>query len=491
MKTFMPTDAELLQRYVCHHDETAFTALVQRHVGLVYGAALRRTNGRTHLAEEIAQQIFARVARHAAFLSHHPAFAAWLHRSTRHAAIDALRAEQRRQKLAHAFSAMSDPTPAEPHVDWARLRPVIDDAMDALKPADREVMLLRFFHGLSFAEVGARLDLAENAARMRTERALDRLRVQLARRGLSSTAAALGILLAHQTLAAAPAGLSATVAATALAAAPTGAATGLAAFFLMNKIAAPAITAALAAGLTAVVYTAATDPVSATELATLRRDHARLAQATADGASRDALHSAAAEYESNVATIAHALDAQRQRPAASSATAPTSTGGAVAPAKAAAPAADPRARGYSDRGQATPRDAAYTFGWAGAMSDPDAFARVIYLDDAARTKALALLARMPDSIRAQCRTPEDFCGLILAAATLQGPPPDADTFERSSTLVELRPDRVAVRRAGSTANYHEYQNTPDGWKWVLPAFAIEPMSTNLSSATLAKLAAQR
>ena len=87
----MLTDAEMLQRYVREHDDRAFAGLVQRHLGVVYGAALRRTGGRADLAEEIAQKVFTDLARKAATLSHHPALAGWLHRSTRYAAIDASR----------------------------------------------------------------------------------------------------------------------------------------------------------------------------------------------------------------------------------------------------------------------------------------------------------------------------------------------------------------------------------------------------------------
>jgi hypothetical protein len=49
----MSTDATLLRRYVEERDERAFAELVQRHLDLVYSAALWRTGGRTHLAEEI------------------------------------------------------------------------------------------------------------------------------------------------------------------------------------------------------------------------------------------------------------------------------------------------------------------------------------------------------------------------------------------------------------------------------------------------------
>lgn len=46
----MFTDAKLLRRYIRDHDEQAFAEFVQRHVGLVYAAALRRTNSRSEAA---------------------------------------------------------------------------------------------------------------------------------------------------------------------------------------------------------------------------------------------------------------------------------------------------------------------------------------------------------------------------------------------------------------------------------------------------------
>ncbi len=480
----MSTDADLLRRYADARDERAFAEFVQHHVGVVYAAALRRTGGRVQLAEDITQQIFAQVARHAALLSRHPALTAWLYRSTRHAAIDAIRAELRRQKLTQALSAMPDTSsPSEPLVDWENLRPVLDAAMDHLKERDRELMLLRFFQGLTFAEIGARLNLAENTARMRTERALDRLRSHLGRRGVTSTSAALGLLLANQSLASAPAGFATLVATSALAAAPTGATAGLVSFFLMSKLTAPLISAALAAGVTALVWTSTVRGVSATELASLRQENARLVSATRVGASPESLAAVAREYTSQAVAIAAALkDRQAQNAAAASVAATHRSASA-----SAQPALSPR--GYRDYGRATPRDAMLTSAWAADVCDPAAFAKLITFEGKGREKALALLAAMPDSIRKQYPTPEDFYGLVLAAATLQGPPPSSDILEQFK-IVELSPERAASRRPGSDQNYHEYQLTADGWKWVIPEPAVEPMAVSLNSETLARLSAR-
>lgn len=101
--------------------------------------------------------------------------------------------------------------------NWDAARPVLDAAMQQLGERDRAALLARFFENKSFGEIGTRLAASEDAARMRVERALEKLRGLLARRGVTSTAAALGGLLASEAAAAAPPGLAASVAGGALA----------------------------------------------------------------------------------------------------------------------------------------------------------------------------------------------------------------------------------------------------------------------------------
>lgn len=97
---------------------------------------------------------------------------------------------------------------SDPEADWERLRPVLDEVMDELGDRDREVVLLRFFEGRPFAEIGVALQVSEDAARMRVDRALAKLHELLARRGVTSTAVALGAVLSAQAVSAAPAGLA-------------------------------------------------------------------------------------------------------------------------------------------------------------------------------------------------------------------------------------------------------------------------------------------
>jgi len=95
--------------------------------------------------------------------------------------------------------------------DWEKLRPVIDDAIGQLDDRDRSAILLRFFRDCSYPQVAAKLGLTESGARLRVDRALDKLSAVLSSRGITSTSVALGVALAGQSAAAAPVGLAASI----------------------------------------------------------------------------------------------------------------------------------------------------------------------------------------------------------------------------------------------------------------------------------------
>lgn len=215
----MNDDATLLRRWSDEKSEAAFAELVRRRLDLVYSAALRRLGGDAHGAADVAQTVFATLARDAKMLSRHAVLTAWLYAATRNAAIDLIRSEQRRAARERQGTVMQDLIAATPDLDWERLRPVLDHVMDELGDADRTAVLLRFFEQRSFVEVGAAIGVSEDAARMRVERALEKMRLRLSRRNITSTAGALAVLLANQAVGTAPSGLAATIASAVV---PTG-----------------------------------------------------------------------------------------------------------------------------------------------------------------------------------------------------------------------------------------------------------------------------
>jgi RNA polymerase sigma factor (sigma-70 family) len=197
--------------------------------------------------------VFISLARKAAALARHPALAAWLYRSTRLAAADLFRRESRRR--AHESAAGSDPTVPKPDssdLDWRKLAPVLDDAVAGLGERDREAIILRFFANQPFAEVGRRLQVTDNAARMRVDRALDKLRRILEDRGIKSSAVALASLLASEAVAVVPPAIPAAIASAALSAGVGSAAAGILLFMNTTKFAAGVLGTALVASVGAV-----------------------------------------------------------------------------------------------------------------------------------------------------------------------------------------------------------------------------------------------
>ncbi len=228
-KLNMTPDLELLGRYARTRSEDAFAELVRRHVNLVYSAALRQVNGDVHLAQDVAQTVFTDLARKAESLARRESLTGWLYTSAHFAAAKIARTENRRRDREEQF--MRDPiqnsgtgvSPVHPapEVDWEEIRPVLDDAMHELKQTDREAILLRYFENRQFAEVGAQLGLNENAARMRVERALEKLRAAFRRRGVAATSALASVISANA-VQVAPANLAATLTTASLASAGTG-----------------------------------------------------------------------------------------------------------------------------------------------------------------------------------------------------------------------------------------------------------------------------
>lgn len=217
-------DAVLLRRYSEDRSEDAFNELVQRHLNLVYFAALRQTDGDAHLAKDIAQETFSMLVRKASQLHKHSGLAGWLYTTACYCAKERMRAEHRRRKRELSMEA-NDFIPTSAHDDaWLQVRPLIDDALQELSREDREAVLLHYFENRPFTQIGAELNLRENTARMRVSRALENVKRALAKRGVTSTSAALATVLTVPSAMAAPIGLAQQISMTALiaAAAPTG-----------------------------------------------------------------------------------------------------------------------------------------------------------------------------------------------------------------------------------------------------------------------------
>src|SRR5437762_5127440 len=217
----MTESQKLLAEYAVNGSEAAFRELVARYVNFVYSAALRLVGGDTQLAQDVTQTVIISLAQKGATLARAVMLGGWLHQHTYHVATKALRSERRRhsrEREAVEMNTLHDNSQA----NWRQVAPILDEAITQLGSEDRTAILLRFFEQRDFRSVGEALGATEDAARMRVNRALEKLHSLLKRRGITASIGALGTVLATEAITAAPAGLALTASSVALASAAAG-----------------------------------------------------------------------------------------------------------------------------------------------------------------------------------------------------------------------------------------------------------------------------
>lgn len=220
----MDDDLALLREYARHNSEDAFAALVSRHVNLVYSVALRQVRD-PHLAEEITQAVFIILARKADSLGDKTVLSGWLCRTARYASANALKIQHRRQRReqeAQMQTIVDEPSSDEA---WTQIAPLLEAAMERLEKRDHDALVLRFFENRNFREVGAALGASEDAAKMRVNRALEKLRKFFTKHGVASTTAIIAGAISANSLQAAPATLAKSVTLAAVARAGASAST--------------------------------------------------------------------------------------------------------------------------------------------------------------------------------------------------------------------------------------------------------------------------
>jgi RNA polymerase sigma factor (sigma-70 family) len=475
----MVPDSELLRQYVEEGAQQAFTELVRRHLGLVYFGALRRTGGDHALAADVSQTVFVYLARQAPTLRHHPVLTGWLFVTTRHLAINARRAEARRRHREHESIVMHNPTPS---TDWDRLQSVLHENLDTLGQTERDAVLLRFYSNCSFAEIGATLRITEEAARKRVVRALDKLHGALARRGVTSTVAALTTALTAEASQVPPAALAGTIAALAAAPVVSGPTVGFS-FVLMKKLTvAMAAVAFLALAGFEVVEVRANRALRA-ELETLPTRKADLRALDAERAEMHMRLRAAGAGDSLPGELARA----QQRVATLKARPPGVVDAAFRPATQ-----------WANVGRATPEAANETFHWALFRGDVDAVGMFVAFSDDSPAAREAFMAHFSEAVRARYRTPEAICAAAFfgAGQPNQHSPEDAFQLLAVDDHVGGNGTRFGQKRVllwyrlGTGEEFEggsRWQQTPLGWApggfalatdWEQAARTLDPATGN-------------
>ncbi len=186
-----PGDPELVER-LKRGDEGAFVGLLRRYQGKVYRLAMNMTRNPQD-AEEVTQDVFLTVYRKIGDFDGRAAFSTWLYRVASNAALMKLRG--RRSEPHHSIEEEGpafgpDGHHARPIADWSELpedqllsaerRRALEQAIEALPPDYKAVVVLRDIEGLSNQEVAEIVGATVLAVKSRLHRARLALRERLA-----------------------------------------------------------------------------------------------------------------------------------------------------------------------------------------------------------------------------------------------------------------------------------------------------------------------
>ncbi|HTB21087.1 MAG TPA: sigma-70 family RNA polymerase sigma factor [bacterium] len=169
-------DRDLMGR-VTRGEQDALAELMARWTRPVYSLALRILRN-PELAEEVTQDVFLKVWKHAAlFEEQRGAFSSWVLTMTHHGSIDALRRAKARGSqvtnvLDNVLSATL-PSPRPGVSPWQKLR--LEQALETLPPRQREVVELAYYGGHTREEMARILNEPVGTVKTRLRDAIQRL----------------------------------------------------------------------------------------------------------------------------------------------------------------------------------------------------------------------------------------------------------------------------------------------------------------------------
>lgn len=194
------TDGQLLTRFIAHHEEAAFAALVQRHGPMVLGVC-RRVLGNAHDADDAFQATFLILVHKAASLKSCELVGNWLYGVAYRTALAAGAASQRRRSTEKQVIEMPEPA-VTPTDDGSELRLLLDQELSRLADVYREAIVLCDLEGKTRKEAAQQLGIPEGTLSGRLTTARRQLAKRLSRRGLVLSGTAIAIALSQSALSA-------------------------------------------------------------------------------------------------------------------------------------------------------------------------------------------------------------------------------------------------------------------------------------------------
>lgn len=173
----MTSDETLVASYK-GGDTEAFTQLYERYFKRIYEFVYFKTH-HTETTQDIVSQTFLQaVEKLHSFNPKKGNFSAWLHRIARNLTYDHFRAMKQVDDINDVWDLSTDDD-VERDADVAVKIDAVQEVLSQLKPNQREVILLRLWHGYSFKEVAQALDLSEGACKMHYKRGMENVRTEM------------------------------------------------------------------------------------------------------------------------------------------------------------------------------------------------------------------------------------------------------------------------------------------------------------------------
>jgi RNA polymerase sigma factor (sigma-70 family) len=186
-------DAELLGRFLTARDEAAFTAVVCKHGPMVYRVC-RGVLRNTADAEDAAQATFLVLAQKASSVRKHDSLPSWLHGVAFRTARK-LRAAIARRRARESLAVA--PGVAAEDLTVREAGEMLHAELEKLPARYKGPLVLCYLQGKTHDEAAAELGWTVTAFRGRLERARNKLRDSLARRGVGPSAVPLAGILAE------------------------------------------------------------------------------------------------------------------------------------------------------------------------------------------------------------------------------------------------------------------------------------------------------
>jgi len=188
----------LLKQFVEHGDGEAFSEIVRRHAGMVYGISLRMLKDESQAAD-VVQETFLRLLHDGDRIT--DSLAGWLHRIATRKSMNTVRRDgrQRKREAAYAVDKLR-----ETH-DWQRISGYVDEAMEELDEDTRELLIQHFLEGRRQTDIAADENVSQVTVSRRIDAGVSELGKKLHNRSILVAAGALGSLLVQNAAQAAPA----------------------------------------------------------------------------------------------------------------------------------------------------------------------------------------------------------------------------------------------------------------------------------------------